>query len=71
MHTWHDVGQVFKIEKKGLKGDFGHKRSDFYWEEKREREQEKKKEEKSKLLSSIYGVPSVKISRAKNESSST
>ena len=40
----------------------------FWFELEREREGEKKK---SKLLSSIYGVSSVGIFRAKNESSST
>ena len=35
------------------------------------REGEKKNKKKSKLLSSIHGVSSVRIRQAKNESSST
>ena len=51
------------------KGDFRGKRSHFPgFSSKREREKEK---EEIKLLSLIYGVPSVGIHRAKNESSST
>ena len=47
------------------------KKTTFFWLLECEREGERKKKKKIKLLSSIYGVPSVGIHRAKNESSST
>ena len=43
----------------------------FCWEEKKNRRGRENKNEKSKLLSSIHGVPSVGIRRAKKESLST
>ena len=59
MDTWHNVGQAFKL---------------WIRLDKRDLVVESKKGEKienSKLLFSIYGVPSVGIRRAKNESSSS
>ena len=61
------MGQVSLSDKLSKKIIFGQKRIDFLLV-KNVREREKKK---SKLLSSIYGIPSVGISRAKSESSST
>ena len=49
----------------------GGKGADFLVEKKNRREKGREKKELSRLLSSIYGVPSVGIYRAKNESSST
>ena len=57
------MSQVFKIWKNGLKIIFGVEISHFCCLVMRERERKK-----SKLLSSIHGVPSIGIHRAKNES---
>ena len=60
------MGQVSLSDKLSKKNIFGQKRVDFLLV-KNVRERKKK----SKLLSSIYGIPSVGIRRAKSESSST
>ena len=65
---WQDVSYSLnlriKLEQKGEKGEKG---PIFLVLSERER---RKRGGESKLLSTIYGVPSVGIRRAKNESSS-
>ena len=74
MDTWRDMGHMSnlsELDKKGLKKIiFGQKTPNFWSGHGREGEKKKRKK-KSKLLSSIYEVSSVKIHRTKNESSST
>ena len=69
MDTWREVDQVTKMTNKVKIMGFGQKELTLCWfGRERERGREKKK---FKLLSSIFGVPLVRIRRVKNESSST
>ena len=64
------MGQVFKTYVKGKKSYWRGEIANFLLEKKNSLRQGEKRN-KSKLLFSIYGVPSIGIRRAKNKSSST